>query len=40
VMIVHPLRYAMYPRTGNILPRVTRDNSADDIAAGPSRRAQ
>jgi hypothetical protein len=34
--IVHLLRYATHPCTGNMLPRVTRRNSADDIEAGAS----
>jgi hypothetical protein len=32
-MIVRPLRYVTYPCTGNMLSRVTRRNSAGDIAA-------
>jgi hypothetical protein len=34
-MIVHPLRYVTHLCTGNMLPRVTRRNSADGIGAKP-----
>jgi hypothetical protein len=36
-MIVHPLRYVVRTRTGNMLRRVTRRNSAGNITTEPRR---